>query len=72
MKQNLFTYVPESECYEQQGKPYTLKSIDKMKGEKSRSRLVAREIKRNKSREEQLEASDVFSAMPPTEALKAL
>eukprot|EP00971_Amphidinium_carterae_P013513 266265-Amphidinium_carterae.1 len=52
VKQNLFTYAPESECYEQQGKPYTLKWIDKMKGERCRSRLVAREIKRNKRREE--------------------
>ena len=43
-----------------------------MKGEKSRSRLVCREIKRAKDRDEQLGPEDVFSPMPPSEGLKML
>ena len=42
------------------------------KGEKVRARLVVREIKKAKSEYEKLEPSDVFSAMPPVESLKAL
>ena len=41
-----------------------------MKGEKCRSRLVCREIKRD--RDEQLGPEDVFSPMPPSEGLKML
>ena len=37
-----------------------------------RARLVVREIKKSKSEDEKLEPSDVFSAMPPVESLKAL
>ena len=43
-----------------------------MKGEKSRSILVCREIKRAKDRDELLEPEDVFSPMPPSEGLKML
>ena len=35
-----------------------------MKGEKCRSRLVCREIKKAKDRDEQLGPEDVFSPMP--------
>ena len=45
--------------------------VDKMKGEKCRSRLVSR-IKRAKDRDEQLGPEDVFSPMPPSEGLKML
>ena len=45
-----------------------VKWVDKMKGEKSRSRLVCREIKRAKDRDEKLEPEDVFSS----EGLKML
>ena len=38
--------------------------------EKCRSRLVCREIKRAKDRDEQLGPEDVFSPMPPSEGLK--
>ena len=43
-----------------------------MKGEKCRSTLVCREIKRAKDRGEQLGPEDVFSPMPPSEWLKML
>ena len=43
-----------------------------MKGEKCRSRLVCREIKRAKDRDEQFGPEDVFSPMPPSEGLKML
>ena len=56
LKQKLFDSVPESECA----------------GEKVRARLVVREIERARSEDEKLEASDVLSAMPPVESLKAL
>ena len=72
LKQNLFDYVPESECAERQGPPYSLKWVLKNKGKKVRARLVVREIKRTKSEDEKLEPSDVLSAMPPVESLKAL
>ena len=72
LKQKLFDYVPESECAEQQGRPFSPKWVLKKKGEKVRARLVVREIKRAKSEDEKLEASDVFSSMPPVESFKAL
>ena len=72
LKQKLFNYVPESECLERQGKPYSLKWVLKNKEDKVRARLVVREIKRAKSEDEKLKPSDVFSAMPPVESLKAL
>ena len=66
LKQKLFDYVPQSECTERQGRPYSLKWVLKNKGEKVRARLVVREIKKAKSEYEKLEPSDVFSAMPPS------
>ena len=72
LKQKLFDYVPQSECTERQGRPYSLKWDLKNKGETVRARLVVREIKKAKSEYEKLEPSDVFSAMPPVESLKAL
>ena len=50
--------------------PLMLKWVDKMKGEKCRSRLVCREIKKARDRDEQLGPEDVFSPMPPSEGLK--
>ena len=67
LKQKLFDYVPQSECAERQGRPYSLKWVQKNKGEEVRARLVVREIKMAKSEDEKLEPSDVFSAMPPVE-----
>ena len=43
-----------------------------MKGEKCRSRLVCRKIKKARDRDEQLGPEDVFSPMPPSEGLKML
>ena len=72
LKQKLFDYVLQSEGAERQGRPYLLKRFLKNKGEKVRARLVVREIKKAKSEDEKLQPSDVFSAMPPVESLKAL
>ena len=72
LKQKLFDYVPQSECAERQGRPYSLKWVLKNKGGKVRARLVVREIKKAQPEYEKLEPSDVFSAMPPVESLKAL
>ena len=72
LKQKLFDCVLESECAERQDPPCSLKSVLKNKGEKVRARLVVREIKRTKSKDEKLEPCDVFSAMPPVESLKSL
>ena len=71
-RRGVYAVVPKSECEEHQGKPYTLKWVDKMKGGVCRSRLVVREVKRAKGPEQQLDEEDVFSAMPPVEALKML
>ena len=49
-----------------------LKWVDEMKGEKCRSRLVCREIRRDKDRDEQLGPEDVFSPVPLSEGLKML
>ena len=45
-KMGVFEVVDEKECYDNGCKPLKLKWVDKMKGEKCRSRLVCREIKR--------------------------
>ena len=46
--------------------------MDKMKGEECRSRLVCREIKKARDRDEQLGPEYVFSPMPPSEGLNML
>ena len=56
----VFEVVDEKERYDNGCKPLKLKWLDKMKGEKCRSRLVCREIKRAKDRDEQLGPEDVF------------
>ena len=72
MKMGVFKIVDEKECYDNSCEPLMLKWVDKMKGEKCRSRLVCREIKKAKDRDEQLGPEDVFSPMPPSEGLKML
>jgi len=56
--------------------PISVKWVDTNKGDDGmpnyRSRLVAREIKKLKKLDQQLEVKDLFSAMPPLEALKIL
>ena len=71
-KMGVFEVVQEKECYDNGCKPLKLKWVDKMKGEKCRSRWVCREIKRAKDRDEQLGPEDVLSPMPPSEGLKML
>ena len=71
-KMGVFVVVDEKKCYDNGCKPLKLKWVDKMKGEKCRSRLVCREIKRAKDRGEQLGPEDVFSPVPPSEGLKTL
>ena len=51
MKMGVFKVVDEKECYVNGCKPFMLKCVDKMKGEKCRSRLVCREIKKARERE---------------------
>ena len=71
-KTGVFKVVDEKDCYDNGCKPLKLKWVDKLKGEKCRSRLVCREIKRAKDRDEQRGPEDVFSPMPPSEGLKML
>ena len=72
IKMEVFEVVDEKECCDNGCKPLKMKWVDKMKGEKCRSRLVGWEIKRAKDRDEQLGPEDVFSPMPPSEGLKML
>ena len=67
MKMEVFEVVDEKECYVNGCRSLKLKWVDMMKGKKCRSRLVCREIKRSKDRDEQLGPEDVFSPMPPSE-----
>ena len=46
----VFEVVDEKECDDNGCKSLMLKWVDKMKGEKCRSRMVCREIKRDKDR----------------------
>ena len=71
-KMGVVEVVDEKGCYDNDCKPLKLKWVDKMKGEKCRSRLVCREIKRAKDRDEQLGPEDVLSPMPLSEGLKTL
>ena len=69
-KHQVYVKVPLQECYDITGKqPLGIRWIDINKGdeeyEEYRSRLVAKEIKRDKR-------EDLFAATPPLEALKAL
>ena len=72
MKLGVFEVVDEKECYDNGCKPPMFKWVDKMNGEKCRSRLVCREIKKARDRDEQLGPEDVFSPMSPSEGLKML
>ena len=60
MKMGVFEVVDGNECFDNGCKPLMLKWVDKMKGEKCRSRLVCREIKKARDRDEQLGPEDVF------------
>ena len=74
-KQEIYTKVPIETCWERTSRaPITLKWVDVNKGDERnpyyRSRLVAREVKRNGQRV--LPDHMLFSSMPPLEALKVL
>ena len=74
-KQGVYTKVSLQTCYDETGKnPVTLKWVDTNKGddvnEKYRSRLVGREIRLKGKRV--LPDHQLFSSMPPLEALKLL
>ncbi|CAK0826208.1 unnamed protein product, partial [Prorocentrum cordatum] len=76
-KQELIEIVPRSQAFAETGRPpIPLKWVDTNKGDAERpnyrSRLVVKEIKAKKRPDEQLEASEVFSAMPPLEAMRSL
>ncbi|CAK0893091.1 unnamed protein product, partial [Prorocentrum cordatum] len=76
-KQELIEIVPRSLAFAETGRPpIPLKWVDTNKGDAERpnyrSRLVVKEIKAKKRPDEQLEASEVFSAMPPLEAMRSL
>ena len=76
-KQGIYEIVPRSQCFEETGKPpIPLKWVDTNKGDserpKYRSRIVAREIKARKSEDEKIPIEQLFSAMPPLEAVKSL
>ena len=71
-KHGVFEVVDEKECHDKGCNPLTLKWEDKMKGDVCRSRLVCRENKKAKKKNEQLGSEDVFSPMPPSEGLKML
>ena len=71
-KHGVYIVVNEEECKRHQGKPYTLKWVDKLKGDGCWSSCVSREIKRVKTKDTQLGAEEVFSAVPASEGLKTL
>ena len=73
-KQQIYEVADIDEAWEVTGKaPITLKWVDRNKGDwerpNYRSRLVVREVKKEG---QMLEDSELFSAMPPLEALKFL
>ena len=75
-KQGVYEITDESICWSETGQPpITLKWVDTNKGDDEkpnyRSRLVVREIKaKSKGTSREIEASQLFSGMPPLEALK--
>ena len=62
-KMGVCEVADEKECHDNDCKPLKLKWVDKMKGEKCRSRLACRGIRMVKDRDEQLGPEDVFSPM---------
>ena len=69
--------VPRQQCFLEAGEPpIPLKRVETDKGDASApnywSRLVVKEIKARKKPRGQLEVTEVFSAMPPLEAMRIL
>ena len=66
-KHGVYAEANEAECREHQSRPCTLKWVDKLKDNGCCSTLVVREIKRAQTKDSQLGAGEVFSAMPGTQ-----
>ena len=60
MKVGVFEVVHEKECYDNGCKPFMLKWVDKMKGEKCRSRLVCRETEKGQGQMNNLDQKTYF------------
>ena len=76
-KHGVYVTRPRAECFEETGKPpIPVRWLDTNKGDPTnpnyRSRLVVREIKARKTKEEQLPANLLFSSTPPLEAMRLL
>ena len=76
-KHGVYVPRPRAECFEETGKPpIPVRWLDTNKGDPTnpnyRSRLVVREIKAKKTKEEQLPANLLFSSTPPLEAMRLL
>ena len=75
-KMGVWVRVPRSEMLAEGGRPVTLRWVDTDKGDARRSnyrsRLCVREIKKAMKKSEIPQATDLFSGMPPLEAVKAL
>ena len=69
-KHGVFEVVDENACHDNGCNPLTLKWVDKVKGDVCRSRLVCREIKKAKNKDEQLGPEDVISPMQPLEGVE--
>ena len=76
-KHGVYVERPRAECFEETGKPpIPVRWLDTNKGDPTnpnyRSRLVVREIKARKTKEEQLPANLLSSSTPPLEAMRLL
>ena len=75
-KEQVFEYRSRTEAEEKGIKPIPLIWVDTNKGDKNtpfvRSRICVREFKKGRNAVESLELEQLFSAMPPLEALKLL
>ena len=77
-KQQIWRIVPRAQCLERTGRPpIPLRWVDTNKGDRVkpnyRSRIVAKDIKaKKKGTGQELDASEVFSSMPPLEGLMIL
>ena len=76
-KSDMFDIRPRSESFQETGKkPIDLRWVNTNKGDAThpliRCRLVIRDVKARKKEADKLPAQDLFSSMPPLEALRVL
>ena len=73
-KENVYDYRPRAEAEKKGIKPIPLIWVDTNKGDKNtpfvRSKICVRECKKGQNAVESQEPEQLFSAMPPLEALK--